>query len=127
LAANPDRRNFLNRKMEQAVSSKDYQVVWASGEEALLYGYVISFGTESSVKVVRAFLYDSQTSKRVGDVHEYLVSDYPSPDSLTVKIHDTLRKEGADAIVYFTRAFSLDELNKDLKLSLPFPKIKKAE
>ena len=107
------------------MSSRDYQVVWASGEETLLYGYVICFGRESSVAIVRAFLYDSQTSKSVGDVHEYVVAEYASPDVLTNKIQETLRKEGADAIIYFTTTFPLDDLNRDLKLSLPFPKMKK--
>jgi len=107
--------------------SKDYQVVWASGEEPLLYGYVVSFGTLESVKIVKAFVYDSKKKTKVGASQEYMVRDFPSAGHLTQKIYDSLRKEGADAIIYFNEVFPVELAGQDLTLHLPFPSIRKVE
>ena len=93
----------------------------------MLIGYVVSFGRLHDVRVVRAFVFDSRKSATVGEVHEYLVSDFASPDHLTDQVHSTLKKDGAEAIFYRNKVFPMEALNEDLKVNLPFEKVRRAE
>jgi len=109
------------------MASGDYQLVWASGQESMLVGYVVSFGSLQDVRVVRAFVFDSKKAATVGEVHEYLVSDFASPNELTDRVHETLKKDGAEAIFYRNKVFPMQALSEDLKVNLPFLGVRKAE
>ena len=109
------------------MSSHDYQLVWMSGEQPVLIGYVVAYGEETSIKVVRALLFDVAKLEMVGEPREYLVQDFKSSQALADLVHESLRKMGADAIYYSKKVFPVDSLNGDLNLNLPFMKIKRIE